>query len=168
MVLVLIAAALLAVSPVADPHAGATVMPVPTVVPDTRPVGCIVTVTFGPAGNDCGSPGFESAAGVAGGRQSLPFIGDHGAQASVIPRAFSTPSPATDAPVVPGDYRFVLTCDTSTGPPPPSPSPHLSPSLPPTARGRRDRPTADGHGYWEVAADGGIFSFGALFLGSAA
>jgi hypothetical protein len=75
-----------------------------------------VTVTFGPAGNGCGSPVFEPVSGYTGGIQQLPYIGDAGTQTFAIPQLLSSPSPSTNAPVNPGSYQFVVTCDTTNNP----------------------------------------------------
>ena len=139
--------------------ASATVMPSLSVSPGAGPVGSVVTVRFGPAGNGCGGVTFEAA---GGGSQSLPFIGDSGTEAFLLPRVLG------NVRVTPGRYVFSLTCDTTNNPAtaitvrvPFT----VTTSLPRTIVGIAN--TADGKGYWLVASDGGVFSFGdAHFYGS--
>ena len=155
--------------------ARATVLPTLTVSKVAGPVGTVVNVTFGPANNGCGGPTFEPAVGYTAGQQDLPYIGqpgslegESGSQNFVIPRVLGSPSPHTNAPVSPGRYQFVLTCDTSN-----NPATAFSVSVPftvtvgfpPQFVGIAS--TKDGKGYWLAQAGGGVFSYGdAAFYGS--
>lgn len=136
--------------------ASATVTPSLSVSPSAGPVGSVATVRFGPAGNGCGGVTFEATGGSRGGSQSLPFIGDSGTEAFLIPR---------DAP---GRYVFSLTCDTTN-----NPATAVTVSVPFTVTTALPRRivgianTADGKGYWLVGNDGGVYSYGdAQFYGS--
>jgi len=135
--------------------ASATIAPSLSVSPSSGAVGSVVTVGFGPAGNGCGGVTFE-AAGARGVSQSLPFIGDFGTEAFLVPA------------VAPGRYVFSLTCDTTN-----NPATAITVSVPFTVTTARPRTivgianTADGKGYWLVGNDGGVFSYGdAHFYGS--
>ena len=134
--------------------------------PSAGPVGSVVTVRFGPAGNGCGSVTFEAAGGSRGGAQDLPFVGDSGSEAFLIPGVLGNPGP--NPPVVPGRYVFSLTCDTTN-----NPATAMTVSVPFTVTTALPRKivgianTADGKGYWLVGNDGGVFSYGdAHFYGS--
>jgi hypothetical protein len=145
--------------------AGATVPPVLSVTPGAGPVGSVVTVRFGPAGDGCGEVRF----GTPGGGQLLPFVTDHGSVQFVIPRVLGNPDLAPDStPVFPGPYAFTLACNTTnqsgTG---------LSvtvaftvtPSQPGAVTGLAEN--TGGRGYWLAQAGGGVLSFGgAPFHGS--
>jgi len=147
--------------------AAATVIPSLSVSPNAGSVGSVVTVRFGPPGDGCAGPDFESMAGFSGGFASLPFIGDHGSEDFVIPTVLSSPSPHPHAPVSPGHYQFSMTCDTTNNPATAitvtaaftvtSMLPHVVGVV----------STADGKGYWLAQTDGGVFSYGdAHFYGS--
>ncbi len=153
----------------------ATVMPTLTVSQVAGPVGSVVTVTFGPANNGCGTPTFEPATGYTAGQQGLPYVGGgggvegiSGSQDFVIPRVLGAPSAQTNAPVSPGRYQFVLTCDTSN-----EPATAISVSVPFTVTAGFPpqfvgiASTRDGKGYWLAQAGGGVFGYGdAVFHGS--
>jgi hypothetical protein len=148
--------------------AGATVPPSLSVSPGAGPVGSIVTLRFGPAGNGCAGPEFQTAAGLSGGFATVPFIGDHGSEDFVIPTVLGGPSARPNAPVAPGSYRFVMTCDTTN-----NPATAITVSVPFTVTAARSSrfvgvaATADGKGYWLAQAGGGVFSYGdARFAGS--
>ncbi|MGO8872217.1 MAG: hypothetical protein ACLQPH_12610 [Acidimicrobiales bacterium] len=148
--------------------AGATVTPTLTVSPSSGPVGSIVTVQFGPPGNGCAGPLFESAAGFTGGTAMLPYVGDHGSQDFVIPNVLGDPGPDQNAPVSPGQYMFVLACDTTNNPATEvivSVPFTVTPPQPPHFVGMAS--TADGKGYWLAQSNGGVYSYGdASFYGS--
>jgi len=151
--LVLIAAAVVVGTP---SMASATVTPTLSVSPNAGPAGSVVAVRFGPAGNGCGQVTFGGTGGLRGVSQSLPFVGDSGTEAFLIPR------------VAPGGYVFSLTCDTTN-----IAATAMTVSVPfsvTTVLPRRIvgiANTADGKGYWLVGNDGGVFSYGdAHFYGS--
>lgn len=148
--------------------AHATATPTLSVSPSSGPIGSVVTVQFGPAGNGCGGPVFEPASGFSAGTQTLPAIGDHGSEEFVIPRLLSTSSAHTNAPVAPGNYQFVLVCDASN-----MQSTEITLSVPFTVTNPMPSRfvgmanTVDGKGYWLAQAGGGVFSYGdAAFYGS--
>jgi len=154
--------------------AQATVMPTLTVSKVAGSVGTVVTVTYGPANNGCGGAVFEPAAGFSSGSASLGYLGAYnsngssGSQDFVIPRVLGDPSAHTNAPVFPGSYQFVLTCDTSN-----EPATAFSVSVPFTVTAGLPpqfvgiASTRDGRGYWLAQAGGGVFSYGdAAFHGS--
>jgi len=131
-------------------------------------VGAVVRVSFGPGGNGCIEPFFESVAAPGAGSASLPAIGDNGTEDFVIPSVLSTPTSRTSTPVTPGKYQFVLECDTTK-----SLATLLTLTLPFTVTPSVPSPfeamasSGDSGGYWLAQADGGVFTFGdAAFYGS--
>jgi hypothetical protein len=148
--------------------AGATATPILSVSPTSGAVGAVVTVQFGPAGNGCGTPVFETAAGASGGYAILPYIGTGGGAAGisgvqdfVIPRTLTSPSNAANVPVSPGSYEFSLTCDTTNGP-----ATAQAVSVPFTVTAPNPQrfvgiaPSGSGDGYWLAQAGGGVRNFG--------
>jgi hypothetical protein len=139
--------------------AQATVQPELTVTPTSGPVGTFVTVQYGPAGNGCGSPAFQSTAGFAGGVQILSTV-DHGVVSFVIPRALASPSPHPNAPVVPGNYQFTLICDTSNNPATALTVVVAFTVTPPRPRYVGLAPVAGATGYRLARSDGDVHDFG--------
>ncbi len=144
--------------------ASATVAPTLSVSPSVGPVGSVVTVRFGPAGNGCGGVTFAAAVGGRGPSQSLPFVGDSGTETFLIPRMLGD----STTPVTPGRYEFSLTCDTTN-----NPATAITVMVPFTVTAALSHRivgianTADGKGYWLAGNDGGVFSYGdAHFYGS--
>jgi hypothetical protein len=148
--------------------ADATAMPTLSVSPSSAAVGEVVAVQFGPAGNGCGTPVFESSAGSNGGYVVLPYVGVGGSvtgisgvQDFVIPRTLTSPSTAPNVPVSPGSYKFSLTCDTSNAP---ATAQTVSVSFTVTAPNPQRfvgiAPSATGGGYWIAQAGGGVRNFG--------
>jgi hypothetical protein len=143
-----------------EPDAGATAPPLLSITLTAGPVGTFVTVQYGPAGNGCGAPTFEAAVGPAGGLRIIPNAQDHGVLSFVIPRTLSSPSPNPNAPVVPGAYQFVLTCDTTN-----NPATALTVSVPftvtlPASRFVAIATSSDGLGYWLARSDGDVLNYG--------
>jgi hypothetical protein len=146
------------------PDAGATVPPLLSITPTAGPVGTFVTVQYGPAANGCGSPMFESAAGSSGGFQFVTKgPQDHGVLSFLVPRTLASPSlpqVGNFAPVVPGAYQFVLTCDTSN-----IPATALSVSVPFTVTAPVPHfvalaTSSVGSGYWLARSDGDVVNYG--------
>ena len=109
-----------------------------------------------------------------GGRRRLPRRGRRHARRWGRPLPDRRSAPADHHPAQGEGYSFVSVCG---GRPPPGPQVTATYAFGDAlaARARRSRPTlplvgaatAGGNGYWEVASDGGVFSFGdAAFHGS--
>ena len=148
--------------------AEATVIPTLVVSPSSAAVGGVVAVRFGPAGNGCGTPVFESSAGSSGGSVTLPYVGVgggatgiSGVQAFVIPRTLTSRSTGASIPVAQGSYEFSLACDTTN-----APGTGRSVSVPFTVAAPNPQrfvgiaSSVPGDGYWLPQVGGGVRNFG--------
>ena len=154
----LLAGALVVIAPTL---ASATAPPILTLSPTSGPIGTVVTVTFGPGGNGCGLVGFGSDVNN-GPDIHLPFVGDHGTQRFVIPRAMRNAGKDRKTPLLVGrPYFFSLTCDTTNNPATAyTDYEWFTVTATPPASFSGMATTPSGNGYWLAESTGGVRNYG--------